>query len=100
MPEHTDELAARSLIQEIVDFNRNYKRKPKKYRKLGAPNLEMLDSIAPEQLPPYQLYSETMGTGFFATSRTNFQEEDEEDEINPMPKIEVAKAISRPNNKK
>lgn len=27
------------LIKEINSFNKNYKRKPKKFRKLGAPNL-------------------------------------------------------------
>lgn len=27
---------ARELIEEIVEFNRNYKRKPKKFRKIGS----------------------------------------------------------------
>jgi len=38
------------LIKEINDFNRNYKRKPKRFRKLGAPNIDMLDSIDSEEV--------------------------------------------------
>lgn len=33
---YQDEEAAKALIDEIIDFNRNYKRKPKKFRKLPS----------------------------------------------------------------
>jgi hypothetical protein len=35
----------RELVEEVISFNKYYKRKPKKFRKLGAPNLDMLDNI-------------------------------------------------------
>ena len=45
-----EEERAVSLIKEINGFNKNYKRKPKKFRRLGAPNLDMLDSIDSEEV--------------------------------------------------
>jgi hypothetical protein len=40
---------AHQLILDINEFNRNYKRKPKRFRKLGAPNIGMLDNIDSEE---------------------------------------------------
>lgn len=52
LPDYKDPAIVKELIHEIINFNRNYKRKPKKFRKLGAPNLDMLDSIDPRTQPP------------------------------------------------
>ena len=48
--EGKEEERAVGLIKEINGFNKNYKRKPKKFRRLGAPNLDMLDSIVSEEV--------------------------------------------------
>ncbi len=34
--EEISDEAVRALIQEVVDFNKRYKRKPKKLRKIGS----------------------------------------------------------------
>jgi hypothetical protein len=47
LDEYKDPVKVRELIEEVISFNKYYKRKPKKFRKLGAPNLDMLDNIDP-----------------------------------------------------
>ena len=77
------------MITEINAFNRNYKRKPKKFRKLGAPNLEMLDNIDSEEVRQrveaqekvkeeveQEQYSNMAGSSFsLAPFKYNFQDE-------------------------
>jgi len=62
----------RELIEEVISFNKYYKRKPKKFRKLGAPNLDMLDNIDPIELAQKRSHEETVenpSSNFLATSR-------------------------------
>ena len=77
------------MITEINAFNRNYKRKPKKFRKLGAPNLDMLDNIDSEEVRQrveaqekvkeeveQEQYSNMAGSSFsLAPFKYSFQEE-------------------------
>ena len=45
-----DPVKVRESNKEVISFNKYYKRKPKKFRKLGAPNLDMLDNIDPMEI--------------------------------------------------
>ena len=78
-----------ALIKEIIEFNRNYKRKPKRFRKLGAPNLDMLDNIDSEEVrqrieqkdEESQDNKNNMAASFSLGSfKCNFQEEEPEPE--------------------
>lgn len=76
--EYRDPVRVRELIEEIISFNKYYKRKPKKFRKLGAPNLDMLDNIDPvefTQKRSHEEIAENYSSNFLATSRKNLEEE-------------------------
>lgn len=86
--EENDDDRAYQLITEINDFNRNYKRKPKRFRKLGAPNVDMLDNIDSEEYKKRRVEAEEIefyeqaGSSFWVSSRCNFQDErDDEEEV-------------------
>ena len=70
--DYKDPVKVRELIEEVISFNKYYKRKPKKFRKLGAPNLDMLDNIDPIELAQKRSHEETVenpSSNFLATSR-------------------------------
>ena len=48
--EEISDEAVRALIQEVVDFNKRYKRKPKKLRKIGS--LEYIEGEECEEQVP------------------------------------------------
>jgi hypothetical protein len=82
---YQDEEAAKALIDEIIDFNRNYKRKPKKFRKMPSLGPDCEEKTDGPFLP------------FTASSQQAYegQLEDDFDEIRPLMKVEVLFLLSR-----
>jgi len=68
----------RQLIREILAFNKNYKRKPKKFRKLGAPHQDILGYID-TQHQTLKSFLAKGSSNFLCATKTKLA--DSEDEI-------------------
>lgn len=87
--QHED--AAKALIDEIMDFNRNYKRKPKKFRKV--PSLQEPNGFEEKSEGPFLPFNAK-----FQVADENELEEDS-DEIRPLMKVEVPAPPLRPSSR-
>ena len=86
--QHED--AAKTLIDAIIEFNRNYKRKPKKFRKV--PSLQEPNG--------FQEKAEGSFLPFHAKLEEGDDElEDNSDEIRPLMKVEVPVPLLRPSSR-
>lgn len=75
---YENEDAARALIDEIIEFNRRYKRKPKKFRKI------------PSMHEPEAIDFSEQGEGPFTPFNKQEEEaDDDSNEIRPLMKVEV-----------